>query len=74
MAITSLIENRKLMLREAETVIWLMMFEDLILILFLAVISSGDQNLLFLFVKIAVVLLVLYALCPLGQGVPCFYP
>ena len=40
MAITSLIENRKLMLREAETVIWLMVFEDLILIIFLALISS----------------------------------
>jgi CPA2 family monovalent cation:H+ antiporter-2 len=67
MAITSLIENRKLMLREAETVIWLMMFEDLILILFLAVISSGDQNLLFLFAKIAAVLLVLYALAHWGK-------
>ena len=62
MAITSLIENRKLMMREAETVIWLMMFEDLVLILFLAVISSGNQNLVFLFIKIAAVLLVLYAL------------
>jgi CPA2 family monovalent cation:H+ antiporter-2 len=67
MAITSLIENRKLMMREAETVIWLMMFEDLVLILFLAVMSSGDQNLIFLFVKIAAVLLVLYALAHWGK-------
>ena len=29
MALTSLIENRKLMLRESDTVIWLMVFEDL---------------------------------------------
>ncbi len=41
MALTSLIENRKLMLREAETVVWLMVFEDLILIIFLALISAG---------------------------------
>ncbi|MDD1683533.1 MAG: cation:proton antiporter [Methanoregula sp.] len=67
MAITSLIENRKLMMREAETIIWLMMFEDLVLILFLAVISSGDQNLFFLFAKIAGVLLVLYALAHWGK-------
>jgi monovalent cation:H+ antiporter-2, CPA2 family len=67
MAITSLVENRKLMMREAETIIWLMMFEDLVLILFLAVISSGNQNLLFLFAKIAAVLLVLYALAHWGK-------
>jgi len=67
MAVTSLIENRKLMMREAETIIWLMMFEDLVLIVFLAVISSGDQNMLFLFAKIAAVLLVLYALAHWGK-------
>ena len=67
MAITSLIENRKLMLREAETVIWLMMFEDLVLIIFLAIKSSGDQSLLFLSLKIAGVLLVLYALAHWGK-------
>jgi CPA2 family monovalent cation:H+ antiporter-2 len=67
MAITSLIENRKLMMREAETIIWLMMFEDLVLILFLAVISSGDQNMIFFFAKIAGVLLVLYALAHWGK-------
>lgn len=67
MAITSLIENRKLMMREAETIIWLMMFEDLVLILFLAVISSGDQNLLFFFAKIALVLLIFYALAHWGK-------
>jgi len=67
MALTSLIENRKLMLREAETVIWLMMFEDLVLIIFLAIISAGNQNPLFLFLKIAGVLAVLYALAHWGK-------
>jgi len=67
MALTSLIENRKLMLREAETVIWLMMFEDLVLIVFLAIISAGNQNPLLLFLKIAGVLAVLYALAHWGK-------
>jgi CPA2 family monovalent cation:H+ antiporter-2 len=67
MANTSLIENRKLMLREAETVIWLMVFEDLILIIFLALISAGDQNLIVFLVKILGVLAVLYALAHYGK-------
>jgi CPA2 family monovalent cation:H+ antiporter-2 len=67
MAITSLIENRKLMLREAETVIWLMVFEDLILIVFLAIISVGNQNLIVFLAKILGVLAVLYALAHYGK-------
>ena len=67
MAITSLVENRKLMMREAETIIWLMVFEDLILIIFLAIISLKDQNPLLFLVKIAVVLGVLYVLAHYGK-------
>ena len=67
MAITSLIENRKLMLREAETVIWLMVFEDLILIIFLALISAGNQNLIIFLLKILGVLAVLYAFAHYGK-------
>jgi CPA2 family monovalent cation:H+ antiporter-2 len=67
MAITSLIENRKLMLREAETVIWLMVFEDLVLIIFLAVLSAGDQNLVLFLAKILGILAVLYALAHYGK-------
>jgi monovalent cation:H+ antiporter-2, CPA2 family len=67
MAITSLIENRKLMLREAETVIWLMVFEDLILIIFLAIISAGNQNLIVFLAKVLGVLAVLYALAHYGK-------
>jgi CPA2 family monovalent cation:H+ antiporter-2 len=67
MAITSLVENRKLMMREAETVIWLMVFEDLVLIIFLAVISAGDQNPFIFFLKIAGVLAILYAIAHYGK-------
>jgi CPA2 family monovalent cation:H+ antiporter-2 len=67
MALTSLIENRKLMLRESDTVIWLMVFEDLILIVFLAILSAGNQNLIIFFVKILAVLGVLYTLAHYGK-------
>ncbi|MDO9550590.1 MAG: cation:proton antiporter [Methanoregula sp.] len=67
MALTSLIENRKLMLREADTVIWLMVFEDLVLIIFLAILSAGNQNLIIFGVKIIAVLGVLYALAHYGK-------
>lgn len=67
MALTSLIENRKLMLRESDTVIWLMVFEDLVLIIFLAILSAGNQNLIIFFVKIIAVLGVLYALAHYGK-------
>jgi CPA2 family monovalent cation:H+ antiporter-2 len=67
MAITSLIENRKLMFRESETVIWLMVFEDLVLIIFLTLISAGNQNLIIFIVKILGVLGVLYVLAHYGK-------
>ncbi len=67
MAMTSLIENRKLMLRESETIIWLMVFEDLVLIIFLAIMSAGNQNLFFFGFKILCVLGVLYALALYGK-------
>jgi monovalent cation:H+ antiporter-2, CPA2 family len=65
--ITSLIENRKLMLREAETIIWLMVFEDIVLIIILALLSTGDQNLLFFFTKIALALVFMYGISFYGK-------
>jgi monovalent cation:H+ antiporter-2, CPA2 family len=67
MALTSLIENRKLMLRESDTVIWLMVFEDLVLIVILAIISAGDKNLIEFFAKILIVLGVLYLFASYGK-------
>jgi len=67
MAVTSLVENRKLMMREAETVIWLMVFEDLIMIVILALLSAGNENLLLFAVKIMIGLGVLYALAHYGK-------
>ena len=67
MAITSLIDNRKLMMREAETIIWLMVFEDLVLIIFLALIAAGDQNPILFLGKIVLVLAILYAIAHYGK-------
>lgn len=65
--ITSLIENRKLMIREAETIIWVVIFEDLILIVILALLSASDQNLLLFFVKIALALALMYGISHYGK-------
>jgi CPA2 family monovalent cation:H+ antiporter-2 len=65
--ITSLIENRKLMMKEAETIIWVTVFEDIILIVILAVLSASDQNLFLFFVKIALALGIIYALSLYGK-------
>ncbi|MFA5266813.1 MAG: cation:proton antiporter [Methanoregula sp.] len=65
--ITSLIENRKLMSKEAETIIWVTVFEDIILIIILAVLSASDQNLLLFFVKIMLALGLMYAISFYGK-------
>mgnify|MGYP001225582196 CR=1 FL=1 len=67
MAVTSLIENRKLMMRESEAIIWLMVFEDLVMIIVLALLSAGNQNLFFFAGKIFVGLGVLYILAHYGK-------
>ncbi|MEI8330543.1 MAG: cation:proton antiporter [Methanomicrobiales archaeon] len=62
MSLTSLIEKRKIMLRKSDTVILLMVFEDLVLILILAFLSVENQNRIIFFVKIISELRVLYVL------------
>jgi len=65
--LTSLIENRKLMMKEAELIIWMEVFEDLVLIVIIALLSSGNKDLLFFFFKIVVALGVLYVLAHYGK-------
>jgi CPA2 family monovalent cation:H+ antiporter-2 len=48
----SLIENRKLIFPEAETIVWLMVFEDLMLILLILIISAEVIEILAFFIKI----------------------
>ena len=44
MAIASLVENRRLILPEAETIVWMMVFEDVLLILLISVFSAQGEN------------------------------
>lgn len=65
--ITTLIENRKLMMKEAELIIWLEVFEDIVLIAIIAILSSGDKDLLYFFLKIVLALGVMYAIAHYGK-------
>ena len=44
MAIASLVENRRLILPEAETIVWMMVFEDVLLILLISLFSIQGEN------------------------------
>ncbi len=49
--IHSLIENRKLIFPEAETIIWLMIFEDIVLIFLIFFISAESNGIALMFMK-----------------------
>jgi len=65
--ITSLIENRKLMMKEAELIIWIEVFEDLVLIVIIAILSSGNKDLLYFLLKIVLALGIIYAIAHYGK-------
>ncbi|MCU0632919.1 MAG: cation:proton antiporter [Methanolinea sp.] len=67
MAVTSLVENRKLLMREAETVVWLMVFEDIVVILLLAFIGTSSEHPLIVLAKILVILSVILAVTKIGK-------
>jgi CPA2 family monovalent cation:H+ antiporter-2 len=67
MAVTSLIENHKLLLRESETVVWLMIFEDIVLIIFLAFMGNSGGHPLLIVVKICILLGAIIAITHFGR-------
>lgn len=67
MAVTSLVENHKLLMREAETVVWLMVFEDIVVILLLAFIGTSSEHPLVVLAKILAVLAVILAVTRFGK-------
>lgn len=67
MAVTSLVENRKLLMREAETVVWLMVFEDLVIIVLLAFFGTSSEHPLMVLAKIIVILAVILAITRIGR-------
>ncbi|NYT06475.1 MAG: cation:proton antiporter, partial [Methanomicrobiales archaeon] len=66
MAVASLIENKKLFLREAETVVWLMVFEDIVLVILVALFAASGREAVTLIATsgaaVAVCFLVVHAL------------
>jgi monovalent cation:H+ antiporter-2, CPA2 family len=67
MTVASLVENKKLMMREAETIVWMMVFEDIVLIIFLTLLSTSLTNPLVFIGKIAVILLAFYLISHFGK-------
>jgi len=67
MAVTSLIENRKLLMRESETIVWLMVFEDIVVILILAVIGPQAAHPAIILITTILVLGLLYLAIRLGK-------
>ena len=67
MAVASLVENRKLLFPESETIVWLMVIEDVLLILLLSFFTAGSENPLFLLPAILAVTLVLFAAVRAGK-------
>ncbi|MDD1674464.1 MAG: cation:proton antiporter [Methanomicrobiales archaeon] len=61
-AVSSLIENRRLVAPESETIVWLLIFEDLIMVFLIFFISTEVQNPFVLIVKIGGVVILVFAL------------
>lgn len=67
MSVTSLIENRKLLMREAETIVWLMVFEDMVVIIILIFVGQQAGSPLVMFASTLIMLGLLYAAIRLGK-------
>ncbi|AIY90789.1 cation:proton antiporter [Geoglobus acetivorans] len=50
----SLIENRKLILKEAEIIVWMMVFEDIVIAILIVLNSIGFSDLMYFFAKLTV--------------------
>jgi monovalent cation:H+ antiporter-2, CPA2 family len=67
MTVTSLIENKKLLMRESETIVWMMVFEDIVLIVILTILSTTINNPLILIGKVAAVLVLFCLVARYGK-------
>ena len=61
-AVSCLIENRRLVSPESETIVWLLIFEDLVMVFLIFFISTEIQNPIVLLVKIAGIVVLIFAL------------
>jgi monovalent cation:H+ antiporter-2, CPA2 family len=67
MTVTSLIENKKLLMRESETIVWMMVFEDIVLIVILTILSTTINNPLILIGKVAAALVLFCLVARYGK-------
>jgi CPA2 family monovalent cation:H+ antiporter-2 len=67
MVVTSLIENKKLLMRESETTVWLMVFEDIVLIVLLALLGASAEHPAYIILKMIFVLGVLVLCAHFGK-------
>jgi CPA2 family monovalent cation:H+ antiporter-2 len=67
MAVSSLIENKKLLMKESETIVWMMVFEDIVLIIFLTLLSTSMSNPRILIGKVAAGLFLFYLISRFGK-------
>ena len=63
MAVASLIENRKLAAPESETILWIMVFEDIMLLLIIVALSSESKSPEVVIVTAAVLIAGFFAFC-----------
>ena len=63
MAVASLIENRKLAAPESETILWIMVFEDIMLLLIIVALSSEGKSPAAVIATAAVLIAGFFALC-----------
>lgn len=66
--LSSLTENRKLVFREAETIIWLMIFEDIVLAIMILLLTVGDGNLFMPLLLLVVLVGAIYGIVYLLRG------
>ena len=67
LAFASILENKKMVFRESETVVWMMVFEDIVLVLLIVILHSGFTIPVGMIARFAVVAAVLFLACRWGK-------
>lgn len=67
LAFASILENKKMGLRESETVVWMMVFEDIVLVFLIVILHSGFTIPVGVFARFAVVAAAFFLACRWGK-------
>ncbi|MDD3934259.1 cation:proton antiporter [Methanoculleus sp. UBA303] len=66
-AFASILENKKMVLRESETVVWMMVFEDIVLVFLIVALHSGFTIPVGIVARFAVVAAIFFLVCRWGK-------